>query len=303
MSFPLIGNERIKDSVCAAVGENRIPHAILIEGEKGTGRHTLARYIAQSAVCAEKNPPCGKCRSCTLFKAGTHPDVVSVSPEDGKKNIAVSQIRELRSNAYIKPQIASCRVFVIDMADTMNEQSQNALLKVLEEPPGAAVFILVAESKAALLDTVLSRCTVLSLSLPESGAAADYLTETAGCDRKTAVSALNECGGNIGRAMEVLSGKSKKQSAAAEFLRAALGGNGFECLCITNRLEKNRPAAEAFFKDLKLEIASEIKKSRIVFTKKRLLRYYDGVSELEKSLVTNINLSLIFSALTCLFGS
>lgn len=89
--------------------------------------------------------------------AGSHPDIYIAAPEDGKKNITVAQIRSLRNEAYVKPHIANGRAFIIDMADTMNEQSQNALLKVLEEPPGNTLFLLIAQSKAALLDTVISR--------------------------------------------------------------------------------------------------------------------------------------------------
>ena len=175
MSFPLAGNARIRGALTAAIESGRLPHAILIEGDKGTGRHTLAAFTARAAVCEGENKPCGECRGCRLEHAGTHPDIWTVAPEDGKKNITVAQIRSLRSEAYVKPHMSARRVFIIDMADTMNEQAQNALLKVLEEPPGSVLFILIAENKAALLDTVISRCTVLSLSPPEISEAEKYL--------------------------------------------------------------------------------------------------------------------------------
>ncbi|MEE1329623.1 MAG: ATP-binding protein, partial [Acutalibacteraceae bacterium] len=93
MSGPLVGNGRINDAVCSAVKENRLPHAIIIEGDKGTGRHTLAHFIASAAVCTAEIKPCGVCSSCRLAKAGTHPDIYFTAPDDGKKNISVAQVR------------------------------------------------------------------------------------------------------------------------------------------------------------------------------------------------------------------
>ena len=82
MSFPLAGNERIKAAVLAAIAERRIPHAILIEGDKGTGRHTLASFISEAAVCDGENAPCGVCRGCHLAKTSAHPDISVTAPID-----------------------------------------------------------------------------------------------------------------------------------------------------------------------------------------------------------------------------
>lgn len=93
------------------------------------------------------------------------------------------------------------------MADTMNEQAQNALLKVLEEPPGSVLFILIAENKAALLDTVISRCTVLSLSPPEISEAEKYMVANTNYTAEQISPVLKETGGNIGAALNLLSGQ------------------------------------------------------------------------------------------------
>ena len=105
MSFPLIGNSGVQNALTAAIKADRLPHAVLIEGDKGTGRHTLAKFIACAAVCGGEDKPCGECRDCRLERAGTHPDIHTTAPEDGKKNITVAQIRALRSDAYVKPHI------------------------------------------------------------------------------------------------------------------------------------------------------------------------------------------------------
>lgn len=301
MSFPLAGNERIKAAVLAAVAEDRIPHAILIEGDKGTGRHTLARFLSEAAVCGGENPPCGVCHGCHLAQTGAHPDISFTAPEDGKKSITVAQIRALRNEAYIKPHMARRRVFVIDKADSMNEQAQNALLKVLEEPPGDIIFILTAESAAALLDTIISRCTVLSLVPPEMPEAEKYLKNSSDYTDGQIKSALESTGGNIGAALEILGGGgTAAQTAAKRFAELLISGDEAQMLKITVQFEKSRVLADEFFKELKLATAAEIKKRlHSASSAKALARFYDRLSEYENALQTNVNLSLLFCALVC----
>ena len=301
MSFPLVGNLRIRDAVMAAVAEKRIPHAILLEGDKGTGRHTLMRFLSRAAVCDSENSPCGECRGCHLAEIGTHPDITVTAPEDGKKNITVAQIRALRTEAYVKPHMAVRRVFVIDKADTMNEQAQNALLKVLEEPPADIIFILIAESAAALLDTIISRCTVLSLVPPETDEAVGYLRKNTDFSEEQIKEAIGITGNNIGAAIDALSGGgTAAQAAAKRFAELLISGDEAEMLKITAEFEKNRVLADEFFKELKLSLATEIKKNlRNTITAKALVSFYDTLPEFEDALKTNINLSLLFCALVC----
>ena len=301
MSFPLAGNARIREALISAVESGRLPHAILIEGDKGTGRHTLAAFIARAAVCEGENKPCGECRGCRLEHAGTHPDIWTVAPEDGKKNITVAQIRALRSEAYVKPHMSARRVFIIDMADTMNEQAQNALLKVLEEPPGSVLFILIAENKAALLDTVISRCTVLSLSPPEISEAEKYMAASTNYTVEQISSALKESGGNIGAALSLLSGGSSGAAKAAEeFIRLMLSSDELGMLKTAAKFEKSRTEADAFLKELKLCTAAAIKKNLSnLLTARTLSDFYTALGGFEQSLATNVNLSLLFSALVC----
>lgn len=298
MSFPLVGNERLRESVLSFCAEHRIPHALIIEGEKGTGRHTLARLIASAVVCENETVPCGECKGCHLADAGTHPDITVTSPEDGKKNITVAQIRSLRNEAYVKPHMANGRAFVIDMADTMNEQAQNALLKVLEEPPGNIVFILIAESKAAFLETVISRCVLLSPSVPETDIAVAFIKKQTRHDEESIRRALKENGGNIGASLDALSGETKTASAAESFIAYMLEGNELGMLELTYTLEKNRAEAERFIKELKAALAQTVKKKHgDKFTARVLTRLYDELPRFEKSLETNINLSLLFCSL------
>lgn len=297
MNFPLVGNSKIGSSIQNALTENRLPHAILIEGENGLGKHTLAYYLSAFAVCSGKNAPCGECRNCNL---GTnHPDITLIAPEDGKKNISVAQVRELKSNAYIKPHMAKRRVFIIDYAHTLNEQSQNALLKVLEEPPESVLFILIVESRSALLETIISRCVVLTLNVPEKNESIEYLKNKTNFSEEEIANAVSNSKNNIGKALKLLLGEedSKTSIAAKEYLSSFLREDTFGMLGLTAPFEKSRILADAFFKDLKYYTADKLRKNPKSYVAFSLTQFYSLLCELEKSLITNINLSLLFCTL------
>ena len=299
MIFPLAGNEKIKQSVLNSIKENRIPHAIIIEGETGLGKHTLAHFLATAAVCSSADAPCGVCKNCHLADINSHPDIAVTTLEDGKKNISVAQIRALKNETFVKPHQAKKRVFIIDNAHTMNDQSQNALLKVLEEPPGDMVFMLIAESKASLLETIISRCVTFTLSPPDLSVAADFITKDSDFSYEEAELALKESGCNIGKALALLSGKSdsKTLAAAKDFLQSIIRGDEYSALCVCAPFEKKRVEADRFFKDLKNEIAVYIKKNLGSAKLKGLSELYVKFPSYERSLLTNINLSLLFSTL------
>ncbi len=298
MSFPLVGNGKIALAITNALKEGRLPHAILIEGDKGLGRHTLAFYLAKATVCSEENAPCGSCKNCNL--GVNHPDITITTLEDKKKNISVSQIRALKTEAYIKPHQAKRRVFIIDYADTLNEQSQNALLKVLEEPPQTTMFILIAKNKASLLDTVISRCVVLTLSAPEKNDCLSYIKSVSDFSDIEISEALENSQNNIGMALDFLNGiaVSKTMAAAKEFLGHFLRGNSFGMLSVTAEFEKSRIDADNFFADLKYLTAKELRKCVGRTTAPLYSKLYSLLCELEKTLITNINLTLLFCTLT-----
>ena len=155
-----------------------LSHAYLITGGSGDSRAALAGRLTAAYLCEGERPPCGGCRACRKVAANTHPDVSHTAPALGKREIAVDQIRALRSDAYIRPNEGKRKVYVIDPADAMNPAAQNALLKVLEEGPAYAAFLLLADQPGKLLDTVRSRCEPLALP-PEAPAPDPELTAQA----------------------------------------------------------------------------------------------------------------------------
>ena len=296
----IVGNDKLCNTVQNFINEKRIPHAILIEGDFGTGKHTLASYLSKAIVCESVPAPCDSCNHCHLANISSHPDITVVAPVDGKKSIIIDQIRELRDQAIIRPHQAKKRVFVIDRADTMNAHSQNALLKVLEEPPLTVMFILIAESKSALLDTIISRCVTLSLMAPEFSVALDYLKSKTNFKEDLIREALTLEKNNIGRALNSLNGvsSSNTEESAKEFLEYALNSDRYTMLKITAAYSKNRIEADAFIKDLKFLIAKKIRLNPNSTVAKPLFSFYSVLSEFEASLATNINLNLLFCNLT-----
>ena len=157
-----VGNEQAKTLLSAAIDSGRLPHAILIEGPAGSGKRMLAQLIAKAAVCTASDKPCGVCAQCLKAQTG-HVDITVLQGDGSAKSLNVATIRELREQAAVVPNEASHKVAIIADADCMNVQAQNALLKILEEPPSYMVFILTAQSRTAFLPTVQSRCVCVSV--------------------------------------------------------------------------------------------------------------------------------------------
>ena len=147
---------------------NPLSHAYLITGGSGDSRAAFAARLTAAYLCEGERPPCGRCRACRKAAFGTHPDVLRTTLAPDKREIAVAQIRALRADAYIRPNEGKRKVYLIDPADAMNPAAQNALLKVLEEGPAYAAFLLLAERPGQLLDTVRSRCELLALPPEEA---------------------------------------------------------------------------------------------------------------------------------------
>ena len=304
MIFPLKGNENLKASVFNMIASNRLPHAIIIEGDEGTGRHTLAYFLAKSAVCEANVKPCGSCKSCSMAQSSNHPDIITVTPEDNKKSITVNKARELRADAFVKPHSAEKKVYIIDRAEHMREDAQNALLKVLEEPPRAVVFIIITTSRTELLETIVSRCVPLSLTAPDFNTAFEAVKEQLSKEVEDSIvsDAVKSAENNIGVALSLIESKSenKAKTCATEFLRLLFEGSEYEMLKLLIPFEKDRVGTDQFFEYLKIEIAKSLKKDyKRIVRAKALTAIYDCIGEWQSLLKTNINLPLLFSAVVC----
>lgn len=148
--------------LAACLRSGRLPHAVLVEGAGGSA---LAGKIARAALCSGAGEkPCGRCRDCLKAEKGAHPDLIVITGGDRTRSFHIDAVRSLRREAYIRPNEADRKVFILENAHNMTVQAQNALLKIIEEPPAGVMFILTCDNKSAMLETVLSRVTVFSLA-------------------------------------------------------------------------------------------------------------------------------------------
>lgn len=201
----LLGNERLKAGLAAVFASGKLSHCYLLTGPAGSGKHTLARILCAAMECtAGPRRPCGVCPQCRKVLAGVHPDVITVD-EPAKKSVTVDLIRRARADVWIKPNEGLRKVYLIPRAAEMNAAAQNALLKVVEEPPDYAAFLLLAESAERLLPTIRSRSVQLRLSpLREAEGLAALARKFPAKSREELADAWSRSEGFLGRAEQLL---------------------------------------------------------------------------------------------------
>lgn len=152
-----------------------LPQTLLLEGGSEEERRALAKEIAAALVCVGAGErPCGVCRACVKSRANSHPDIKLYAPEKKNSIFKVETCREIRQDAFVLPNDGESKVYILEDSQNMNDSSENALLKILEEPPAGVYFVLTCDSRFSMLPTVLSRAVVLSLA----GEACPFSAET-----------------------------------------------------------------------------------------------------------------------------
>ncbi len=155
---------KLYEDVRHSVLQGNFPHGALVECQNEKEGEDFARFIANCLVCKGSVKPCGVCSDCNKAQKNSHPDILETDGIKGKsRNFTVDAVREVRDNAFIVPNESDRKIYILKNAHNMNAQAQNAILKILEEPPSYVYFIIVATSKSAMLETVLSRVQVYSL--------------------------------------------------------------------------------------------------------------------------------------------
>jgi len=232
------GHETIITSLQKSLALNKHSHAYIFDGIEGVGRALLAGIFAKALQCEKTDRPCNECISCRAFDASNHPDIIYVSPKGA--SLGVDDIREqVNSTVHIRPYKYKYKIFILDNADKMTPQAQNALLKTLEEPPSYAVFLLVSESLHNFLPTILSRCVVLRLKPLPVKKVEDYLL---GLRYKVsdAYPAAVASGGSIGAALLLVSDEDFKEERKeiGDILNSLPDSNLWDILLLAKRLEK-----------------------------------------------------------------
>ena len=197
------GNTPLVEQLRRSAASGRSSHAYLFLGGAGAGKRLIANTFAKALQCEGEKRPCDSCKSCHAFNHGNHPDVIYFQPLKSGKTYTIEDVREqLLETVDLKPFQYEKKIYIIEKADTLNIQSQNALLKTLEEPPAHAVFLLLAERAEAFLPTILSRVVVMKIRPLSAETIADYLMQAGHLAEESHIlSAYAQ--GRIGQALEL----------------------------------------------------------------------------------------------------
>jgi DNA polymerase-3 subunit delta' len=201
----VIGHESIIQHLQNAISAQKVSHAYIFYGEEGMGKKTLANAFAKTLQCEENGiRSCDRCKSCMQADSGNHPDIIRVTHE--KLSIGVDDIRiQVNADILVKPYDSRYKIYIIDDADKLTEQAQNALLKTMEEPPEYAVILLLVSNLTSLLPTVLSRCVQLNLKPVDKTVIKEFLMERHHIPDYKAEVAAAFSSGNVGKAIKYAS--------------------------------------------------------------------------------------------------
>ncbi|HPE95336.1 MAG TPA: hypothetical protein PLT66_04640 [Bacillota bacterium] len=226
----MILHETEKNDFSRAVEQGHVSHAYAIEGREGIGKLDFAMYCAKTILCeaTDGSKPCGKCASCRKTDVDEHPDISVPQPDEGKKTLSIDQIREIRRDAYVVPNDGERKVYIFTDAHDMPGRNQNALLKIIEEPPEPVVFFFLVCSRSMLLPTVRSRRSFITLSPLNENSICEWLRQR---HPKISADVLEDAArrsdGMPGRAEKLLEKDSVRlHDTAAELIRMLLQPSG-----------------------------------------------------------------------------
>lgn len=202
----IIGQEQIKEHLQNALLTGKISHAYIINGERFSGKEYIAKIFAMALQCEkEDKEPCQECHSCKQALSGNQPDIIRLVHEK-PGSIGVDDIRsQINGDIAIKPYSSPYKVYIVNEAEKMTVQAQNALLKTLEEPPAYAVILLLTTNVNAMLPTILSRCVVLNMKPVADGLVKKFLMEELQVPDYKAEVCVAFARGNIGKAKQLAS--------------------------------------------------------------------------------------------------
>ncbi len=202
----IVGQESIISHMKNAIKLNKISHAYIINGEKGMGKKTIAKIFSMTLQCEKGgDEPCMQCHSCKQAISNNHPDIRWITHEK-PSTIAIDEVREqINNDILIKPYSSKYKIYIVDEAEKLTIQAQNALLKTIEEPPAYGIIMLLTNNKDSFLQTILSRCVALEMRPVASTDIINYLREKEKIPDYQAKMVVNFAGGNLGRAIRLAS--------------------------------------------------------------------------------------------------
>lgn len=298
-------NKRAQETLAAFVNGGRFPHALLLEGPEGSGRRTFAREIAAALFCRGEHKPCGSCNQCRKVLERNHPDVEYYGGDGSRRSFHIDAIRQLRQNAWLLPGEAPCRVCVLCGAENMTDQAQNALLKILEEPPEHTVFILTAENRSMLLPTILSRVQTIRLEPLTPAEILPVLRERCPDQPGEKLEWAAETADTIGQALALLADESLQKHAqlAQRMLELLCNGSEYDLLTAVEPVSRKREDLLEVCTQLRQLLTAELTRAasggESRFSTRRITRMLEALDDLLPRVQQNGN-TLLLSTLLAL---
>ena len=231
-----LGNDRMKENLTASLKKGHISHFYLISGPRGSGKKTLAKLISAAILCQDREKPCLSCAVCRKVTENNHPDVITVEDPEHKA-VAVKIVRQIRDDVFIRPNESEHKIYIFPQE--LGIEGQNALLKILEEPPKYGVFLLLTDNPEKILPTVRSRCTELKLlPLPETVLRRSLSRDFPEAQEADITAAMVRGGGYLGQARESLDSGDALPPQTESFVRAVAQRNKLELALTLAPMEK-----------------------------------------------------------------
>ena len=283
----MLFNRTEKEKLLSEIASGKLSHAYLIEGGEGCGKTYFARFAAAAVLCTGDKPPCGKCPSCVKALAGSHPDLFYFSP-DKKASMGVETVRDIKKSLFFMPNDGDRKVYIIDDAQKMTVQAQNALLKFIEEPPASVLFFIVADKKESLLPTVVSRTRIISLAPSDNADIRRFLmSESKKSSGEQIDEAINMAEGSPGKALKLLCRDfSRQRQLCLDFMPVLVSTSKSDAMAFLLSMKLNRDGVKEFFTLLMTALA-DVMNARFGRATRLLSR--DAAAEYAKSITDRKN--------------
>lgn len=287
MNDMMLFNRTEKEKLLSEIASGKLSHAYLIEGGEGCGKTYFARFAAAAVLCTGDKPPCGKCPSCVKALAGSHPDLFYFSP-DKKASMGVETVRDIKKSLFFMPNDGDRKVYIIDDAQKMTVQAQNALLKFIEEPPASVLFFIVADKKESLLPTVVSRTRIISLAPSDNADIRRFLmSESKKSGGEQIDEAINMAEGSPGKALKLLCRDfSRQRQLCLDFMPILVSTSKSDAMAFLLSMKLNRDGVKEFFTLLMTALA-DVMNARFGRVTRLLSR--DAAAEYAKSITDRKN--------------
>lgn len=316
----LVGNDSTKARLAGALSSNTLPHAFLIDGPSGSGKMTLALSLAKALNCHNKKSsdiplPCGTCPACRRISSNNFPDVRILDKPSDKASTGVDDIKDFKSDVYLSPTEAECKVYILNSAHTLTPAAQNALLIFLEEPPPNVYVMLLACGVDKILTTIKSRAQYIAMEHFTSAALLGHLKSlgiipNGASERDGALSELLVAAdGRIGLARELLAPKSQKmilqeRELTLSLIKAMRRGAAFSSLLAATRALPAKRAELAHALDSAISALRDLLTCKhsenaelLFYTSRELLREHAGAFSRQRLFLLYDALSAALNAL------